>query len=330
VPYNHNVFNHIRAVKQCAAQLQLNARLDVKTFKLGLRGRGRSVELLPQFLCRANGQFSYSPQLRAGNVVGFLGWRPYFNKVWPNAVDKSSFKDFCRSRGLLTPQSFKSVKDVDTDVLIKKARSSFGQGIIGPLQLSSLGAADYSLGDGEYFEQFIRGDIVKIWYWDNQIACVALDPMPEVIGDGVSTLRQLITARKTQASLDSPTDNDVWEAVARYQGYTLAAVPPSQKSVLVDFRYQSSLHPPVFSNNNALARIRESALLSELEKIGSILWTAIPDATRPKTLYTVDAIVDKNGKVWLLEMNCNPLVHVDAYKPMIDSLFETNSTVGTT
>jgi hypothetical protein len=51
------------------------------------------------------------------------------------------------------------------------------------------------------------------------------------------------------------------------------------------------------------------------------LWRSIPEPLRPASLYTVDAIADAEERIWLLEMNCNPAVHPDAYPVMFEGLF---------
>lgn len=43
---------------------------------------------------------------------------------------------------------------------------------------------------------------------------------------------------------------------------------------------------------------------------------------RGTTLFTLDAMVDAQDHVWLLEMNSNPMVHPDAYPVMMTRLYE--------
>ena len=40
---------------------------------------------------------------------------------------------------------------------------------------------------------------------------------------------------------------------------------------------------------------------------------------RGPSLFTLDAMVDGQGQVQFLEMNCNPLVHPDLYAPMLQA-----------
>ena len=65
-----------------------------------------------------------------------------------------------------------------------------------------------------------------------------------------------------------------------------------------------------------------SHIARQLDAAGSALWRgAIPADIRADTLWTLDAIVDDAGTVWLLETNCNPMVHPDAYFAMLEGIF---------
>jgi hypothetical protein len=56
-------------------------------------------------------------------------------------------------------------------------------------------------------------------------------------------------------------------------------------------------------------------------RIGTTLHQAIPVDIRPRTLFTVDAVVDVDNRIWLLEMNSNPTIHPLCYRSLVSSLF---------
>jgi hypothetical protein len=317
--YDMNLFSHLRAVSECLTKFDARARIDFETLNLLIRGRGRQVELLPQFMCRRDGGLAYTPRL-APDVRGFVGWRPYFNRVWPSATDKVIFKDFCANNGLRTPHRAVHAADVHSGVLVKRSRSSFGRGMSGPFTADAVKELNYVPREGEYFEQFVHGDIAKIWYWNDQPASLEIIPMPAVVGDGRSTLRDLIANIKSLFAFAEPNQAELSEALARYQGLTLDSVPQEGQRVLVDFRYQSTLHPTVFKKVNMLKEYEGTRVLEQLADAGREFWNEIPEQFRPNIVYTIDAIVDAQQDVWFLEMNCNPLVHPDVYPMMIESL----------
>src|SRR5262249_13121512 len=49
-------------------------------------------------------------------------------------------------------------------------------------------------------------------------------------------------------------------------------------------------------------------------------WKAIPEDVRQSIAYTVDFVADRNERVWLLEMNCNPTIHPDIYADILEDL----------
>ncbi|MDB5822416.1 MAG: hypothetical protein JWR21_1120 [Herminiimonas sp.] len=59
----------------------------------------------------------------------------------------------------------------------------------------------------------------------------------------------------------------------------------------------------------------------QLTAIGTALWEGIPAGARQDTLFTVDAILDADNRLWVLEMNSNPFVHPLVYPLVIDSMF---------
>jgi len=318
--YCSNWLMHFDAISNCLPRIGGRATCNMETGALDIRARGRRVELSAQFgLFKPTGGVGYAQQL-SGNVVFFIGWRPYSNRVWPLSFDKRSFKAFCSANGVPVPRLWTRPEDVEADVLIKRAVSSFSEGISGPYTPAAVKSSGRALANGEFFEEFILGDILKVWYWNAAPVCLEVIPMPTVTGDGLRTLRQLIKRIKV------PHVDCDWEecqAIGEYQGLSLDAVVPHGRRALVEFRYQSLLHPVAtdFPNTNVLAKFAATPLMEQLCRSGEVFWRGIPERVRQNTLFTVDGILDGNGTARFLEINSNPAAHPDVYPAMLEELF---------
>ena len=318
--YGTNWFLHFGAISKYLPKIGARATCNMETGALDIRARGRRVELFPQFgLFRPVGGVGYAQAL-IESAQFFVGWRPYYNRVWPLSFDKRTFKAFCSANGLAVPRLWTRPEDVEADVLIKRAVSSFSEGISGPYAAAAVKSSGRALANGEFFEEFIPGDIIKVWYWNAAPVCLEVLPMSTVTGDGTRTLRQLI--RRIQI----PYTGCDWQAcqtIGEYQELSLDAVVPSGRQVLVDFRYQSILRPvlPEFPNTNVLAKFAGTPLMEQLSRSGEVFWHGIPEGVRQHTLFTVDGILDRNGTARFLEINSNPAAHPDVYPAMLEGLF---------
>jgi hypothetical protein len=311
-----NLLAHIRAINECLPAIGGRAELNLETLRLQIKARGKRVELDPQFIFIHQNALAFTPQWLP-QTTDFSGWRAYFNRVWPLAIEKLKFKAFCQAQSIRTPHMWARPQDVTTNALLKRSRSSFSMGMSGPLTPAMIGAARYSLNEGDFFEQFISGLIAKVWYWNELPVCLDVLSMPNVVGDGVLQLRQLIDRIRLPPI---PPEWSMWEAVARFQGVTLESVIPAGQKVLVDFRYLSAANPFVLMNRNVIGKYAGSALLAELGQVGRLFWQGIPENCRDNVIYSIDGIIDDEQRMWYLEMNCNPIVHPDLYAPMLSSL----------
>ncbi len=294
--------------------------MNIRSFQLRVSGRNRYYDLIPQFAYRKEGRYQYSPTMPADlDGIGFIGWLPYFNKRWTAATDKLAFKEFCSANGLRTPRYSTQAADHLNGYIIKQPLSSFGYNIRGPFRNPDHADLRSRAGPNEYYEEFISGKIAKAWYWDDKLVCLELLPMPTVIGDGAHTLAQLIAGAVVPPN--APLERGEIEALVRFQNVSLDEVIPVGKTVLADFRYGSPLFPQTMENRNVIAKLASTDAGRQFVSAGPALWRTIPDNERSATLYTVDAIVDGEDRVWLLEMNCNPTVHPDAYVSMLEGLF---------
>ena len=141
--------------------------------------------------------------------------------------------------------------------------------------------------------------------------------MPTVHGDGMRTLRQLISARL------APTDR--WpselEPLAAIQGLALDGVVPAGRVAPMDYRYVSALNPAQTVDHDVRQKIKGSALETQLLDAGARCWAAVPAEKREGAMFSLDAVVDQKGQAWFLEANCNPQLHPGAYGAMLSSIF---------
>jgi hypothetical protein len=310
-------FWHTRVIHSCLEDFEAKASIDLNTYSLEIVARNRNYRFHPRFHARYGERSAYV-SLPDEHVVAFNGWLPYFNKHWPIAQAKLDFKEFCRQRGLRTPRMWQRAEPDLRDFIVKNERSSFGEGLRGPFSRHDPADPQQQLGVRDYYEQFVRGTIVKAWYWEDRLAALELYAMPAVTGDGASTLRTLIQRACRNGRIPQW---DKYEAVVRYEGRSLEDVPAEGESVLADYRYFSYLLQSFSDTSSSLERYKDSPVLAQLAEFGPTLWGGVPEDLRPATLYTVDAIADADDKVWLLEMNCNPATHPEAYPLMFERLF---------
>ena len=109
--------------------------------------------------------------------------------------------------------------------------------------------------------------------------------------------------------------------IARVQGLWAGAILPVGREVIADYRYVSSLNNLVTKNYNVLPGAGGSGLIRQFAAAGPVFFGGIPQACRADTVFVVDAIVDADGKVWYLEMNCNSQQHPDIYDRMLDDIY---------
>jgi hypothetical protein len=285
-----------------------------------IRQGGRHWTLQPQFLASVGGKSQYMP-VWTEEATHFAGWRPYAPKRWPIASDKLAFKRYAHSERLRVPEFSVSAEPEMKDVVVKCAASSFGEQVRGPFRSS--GESALSVAQGEYYERFVEGKLLKIWYWDEQPLCMEVDEMPVVTGNGIATLREQIEERAhlmqrpSQAAMDRLLERS--RLLLAFNGVELDTVLPAGEQQLIEFRYGSLLMHPRGRRVIDLRSDGDSAR-ADLVAIGRILHRGIPEAMREGTAFTVDAIKDKAGQIWLLEMNSNPTIHPMVYPAMLRDL----------
>jgi len=322
--YVHDLLAHLAVVRTCGEQLGFRSAVGVSNLALDIEKSGVHIRFQPRFLYTdaQRGGYNYTPYFRP-DVTGFCGWLPYFNKAWSLAGDKLAFKTFVREQGLRTPPWWTAPDNGVTDYIVKAKAGSFGRGIRGPFRALDGGSEAQALREGEFYERVIHGTIVKVWYWDAEPRCLELLPMPRLTGDGRSSIRDLIVAFLGQADVKA----DRWmkhqialNQIFGHQGKSLDSVLAAGESVNAGIRYAGSLERADEDNRNVLARHVGTPLGEELRTVGKVLWQTIPEELRQGVLFTVDAVLDDQGQLWLLETNSNPAVHPDVYPAMMKSV----------
>lgn len=318
--YNkRNPLNHFRALQQVLSRLRADAFVDPRTFVLRLRVGGATRVLYPQFMAFTEGVTRYITELNA-DAARFTGWYPYLNRRWPLASQKLLFKEFAVRNSLRTPEFSTDPAARMNDVLVKRSVSSFAGNIQGPFHSSAEHALNTAAG--EYFERFVRGRIAKIWYWNDLPVCLEFQRLPFVTGNGRATIRQLLRQRLRRPAPERQEKRMRYLVpFLKYEGVTLDSVLESDREQAVDFRYGSRFLDPYYAFDVDLVNSMPPELEAQLRETGEKLWLGIPDPVRADTVFTVDAIVDDENRLWLLEMNSNPFIHPYLYPVMIGSMF---------
>jgi hypothetical protein len=312
-----DLFWHAQAVQACLRGLEAQASFDLPRLNLEVRGSRGACKLTPRFFVRdERGVLQYS-SLPERAALGFAGWLPYAGRRWPLGGN-IAFKALCLRHGLQTPPMWRSPAAGMSDFLVKRDRSVFSAGMRGPFRAYRADDSAQAPGDDRFYERFVPGRSVKAWFWEDRLAAIEAHDMPKLTGDGRSTLRELMQRASRTGGAHFRWDR--LGDLARFQDAALDAPLEAGRTVIADLHWGSSLIPSRIEPGSTLAAYKGSALLRELQAAGPILWRFLPEGVRAATLFTVDAILDEQARLWLLEMNCEPMGHPDAYAPMLDTL----------
>jgi hypothetical protein len=318
-PFKRNFLQHAHAVGAWMRTHGATGGTDVGTLQMQISLKGKSLRFFPQFTCDTDdGGIAFSPQLMDG-VNGFVGWYPYQPKAWPAAQNKLAFKQLAARHQLRIPAWSQDIRQVKGAFIVKAERSSLGRGMHGPyrVQEGQAPTASLDLSKGEYAEQFIMGRMLKAWYWNDQLLVAELAPMPYVQGNGLSTVEQLLLRKLG----DDQTLPEPLDSLLSMQGLQRQSVLSDNAVAVVDYRYMSPLNPAFTRDHNVRPQIKGNNLEAQLLQAGQWFWNDIPADIRDNTIFSVDGIVDDQGRVWLLEINCNPQIHPAFYSTMLDSLY---------
>lgn len=329
--YLDATINHLRAVHEWAHDNGAQIHLDLLNFELEVKGRNRYFILYPQFVSESNGQRAHTSVLTR-SVVGFIGWLPYRPIRWPMSNDKLLFKKRIAELGMNTPMMWPAASAATADYLLKAAAGSFGNDISGPYHRGSMaGLAERTVParPGKdtpiYAEQFIPGRNLKAWFWGADLFHLELDAYPEIVGDGQNTVAGLLQQRLSLIAADMGSYGEMVmvELSLAYQGLTLSTVLASGQTAWLDFRYGRRFMPE--KNNRDTNRLpdTDSSTLDQIREAGHLLARELMQHWNAPVLYSLDGVLDAQGRIWWLEMNSNPIFAPSGYRIMLATLFGT-------
>lgn len=313
--------NHLVRIREWARRHGAELSLDAGTFHLRVSRRQQTAHLIPRFIVETNAGLAYTTHFPDDG--GFVGWLPYEVKRWPIATDKLAFKHYCKQVGLPVPAHWHAGAAQGSDFIVKGQQGSFGQNIRGPFRAGSLEAQSVSLAQNEYCEQFIVGESVKLWYWSGRPAVMERLAAPFIVGDGVRSLREI--GATVRGSFDEvQTIDERASDMLAWQQMTPDSIPAAGQRIQLEFKYATRFDALTVVNRNVISTV-SGAHSAQLNQIGNSLLKGIPPETREHTIFTVDAMLDTQDQLWLLEMNSHPMVHPDSYPFMLDDLFATEN-----
>ena len=334
---------HYYYLTRAADSFDISAVLDLSTSVIQLHCPRGIDTLFPQFSrTDAEGSLFYSALFKKISDR-FAGWRPYPSINIDLFKDKLAFKKRLVDERFLTPR-FSEFANADlVNVIIKRRCSAFSQGIKGPFLSTDNHPLQPELG--EYYEQFIPGDIVKIWYMNEKSICMELASMPYVVGDGQRPIGDLLIALSDSKGYENPEDallkqviaeekcfendpryrealstlNNIRQVLAFY-GLTIDDVLDADQRQIIEFRY---VHR--FPRNNATHWLDRcewdiNPYRDQLYYLGKLMSAALLEESCDLLFYTVDAILDDKKQLWVLEANSNPMMHPFIYEDMVGYL----------
>jgi hypothetical protein len=306
---------HFRQLSISAKTLGLQATLECDSLRVEVCGADRYFELEPEFASfdpRGPREFSHEmlPQSRV-----FTGWRPAPKKSCEVSLDKKAFTAFCARHGVRTPRTYAHASEVTTNVVVKQVRPGTRGVVRGPFAPGRIPAACLQTDD-VFIQEFVPGHMLQAWYWDGQLFAVEVRNRPFIVGDGVSSIRELITCNSLRSDwIDWTAAQDaVW-----FQGETLDTVPPSGKELAVDIRFYSALQPG--GSDNVLKTVVGSPVHEQLLRAGPIFRDAIAAQIRTHTQFVLGAIIDSQQQLWFTDMVTDLRIHPDGYDLMLRGLF---------
>jgi hypothetical protein len=310
--FRRNFLQHAFAVSSWMEAHDARGGIDPRTLGMEISLGDCAHRFYPQFAVQRDGKWMFVQRLQAG-VAGFVSWIPYPGKGWNESRDKLAFKAFCRTHGLRTPLFGGSGTVPICDYLVKKVSGTLGQDLYGPFPVSER----REIPQDYFWEQFVRGRVVKAWYWNGELAVVEAVQMPVVVGDGQRNVAELALNALGPVAAASPLPAEL----LALQGVTLASVPDAGQQVELEYRYISPFNPSNLVDQNVRDAIRGTGVEEQLVRAGRLCLKSVPQQFRENTAFTLDGVLDAEGRLWLLEVNCNPQLHPAFYEPMLDALF---------
>jgi hypothetical protein len=321
-PIAESFLDHVKWLRRATKSVGAEFIFAGDSMQALLRKGERQLALHPQFLTLVDGSIRRTPHLHDESGP-FLGWLPYRSKHWPIAVDRLAFKRFASEAGLPVPAVPSGT--APAGVVVRQVQPSFEPFIAGPFRTAADRPLDAKVA--EYYEPFIDGEALTVWYWNGQPLCAESATPPTVTGDGKSQVGELLVRGVAEGGRLPPAAIRArlaeCDAVAKFLGRTLSTVLPAGEKMTAGLGHGSPLNgvrERKVVSLTASPATPELGWLPLMRKAGPLLLAALPAELRPSTLFSVNATVDREGAVWLLDMDASPRVHPLTYGTMLASL----------
>lgn len=306
---------HYHEIKTMLTLLQATHTLEPDTLAVHIKFKNERAILYPLFGSVRQKKRYYSSDLNEF-VCEFAGWRPYKPREIKRLSDKVRFKEDLRQHGVLTPDYSTELNNPLTDVIVKRRASSSSQHLKGPFLRSS----DYALDvtEGEFYEKFTPGALLKIWFWCERPTALLLRDMCYVVGDGNKTIAECIDMVPCKLQ-DRPQQKHI-SSVLNFANRNLSTVLDKGEKQLIDFRWTGTKGWFQKKPHTVFSESEEKQFAQEIFKLGKILWPLIVKEIDHGLAYSVDAILTEDRQLSILEANANPSIHPSMYKTMCDEI----------
>lgn len=318
-PFKQVFLNHLKCLRQAARAVNGTARMDVDSLAVTVRIGTHTHALYPQFVFKDKGALRCT-HIVDDSVQRFVGWRPYLIKNWILAADRLRMKEHLVCSGIATPAYSTHSAEGLGDVVLKHRTPLQGHGVVGPIRGDA--AQRPRPDEDEYVEEFVPGQMVKAWFWNAAPVCMEVLGMPQITGDGRRSVAELLEAqlaglRRTHVA--EVAFSRAAECLA-FADMTMETVVAKGKSAIVDFRYRSPFLDPNRVQEASLQDTAWSSVSTQLKRVGEALWQSMDDRLLSDSVFVVDAVLDVQGRLWIIDINGNPAVHPHVYGPMLKSL----------
>jgi hypothetical protein len=317
----NSLLDHLRWIRDAVYGRRGDFLLVGNSLRLAVRRLGMQWLMEPRFLDDRGRVIEGVPEVREF-LTGFAGWLPYSQREWDLAADRRRFHSFLREHSLPFPELKADGVDAGEHVLVRRAEASDDDAVLGPFRTS----ADHPLAEGQYYEPFLPGTRVRLWYWNGAALCGEIQQMPTVVGDGATSLRDLVFAR---ATLSHPLSEEQQGALlARLspllslQGHVLASALPRGVAIAIDHRMDSPLALPSDRQTFLVEGGDAPEWLDTARRAGEVLRTAAPEKYRDDLLFAIEGVIGSQDQFWILDLDVNPVVQPVLYPAIIATMFE--------
>lgn len=317
--------DHVKVLRRACQAVGAELVFAGETLAALVRRGDRHAVLYPQFLMVQDGEVRRTPALHDQSQI-FLGFLPYPSRLWPIALDKLAFKRHAHAAGLPVPDLSDATDGAP--VIVRRARPSFEPFARGPFRNANEHVLDRETG--EYYERYVAGDALTVWFWNGHPVCAVVVPTPTIVGDGKSPIGELLVRVANRGGTLSPRDLQLQLAettvLARCAGLELSSVLPDGARFATGIGHGSPLlttRPYLLVD---LAARPEPTWVPVLRKAGQLLQAAIPEEIRSGTLFAVNATLDVQGAPWLHDMDASPYVHPLSYGPILRTILAADAT----